>query len=878
MGQRQHSLILALTLIFTLVGSVQGETQQEVITQIEGLEPHDGLYYFAGTTSTFQISIKNTGLEDVSIEINPSCMTTFQIINQNSEVVYNLEEHRLCPNQKRGETLTPQEILDVGEISYDWTDGEEILPEGFYVIRIIGGIDTIPSETEIDLKHPLNLPSNLYFEADFAPFSMNSETSTSNDVLIMGAKIYNSGLEDITITGLESCDVLWSITNQPTSRSNLGCGNGATIPAGESHHLGWISYSLSEIDVSGILSSSIWMMGYEEDATSKNWNHVIGTFEDTSGLSVIVNSISLRDGVAPTGSEMDFDISIRNDGSIAKTIEYDISCPSSIYIVNEMGALIHDDAWNNDDCLGQIETIKIQPSSTISLHETSISASYDEGCGWHGSQMVAVIKISNQVISSFLPFEIQDGLAAKQCRANLQSTDNIEFIIDTLVETENGIIVDLSITNAGDDDFTLMWQDDCVIRSNVMRNDDSATSSSTTGCDIFDSYSTLKTGDSINILNVPIELLMKDESMAGTHFIQFNLRSYPSLEIEFTHNIAMLDNEEASSEETIESNNEDVITENQDELVIYTLLEGTWNHVRTDTGGCWILTTPTGEETVLVGSDDITLNPVTGDQGGYRITSGNSDIPEHCSEWNSGFIVHEVIDQWTPENEVVVTSEVESESTENIVELIVPATAVFVSTSLLSLCLVFILNTEWIRIAALNGGLALIGMVRRRDYDGEFQRGRVVGYLVANPGVHFRALLGALNMSNGQLAHHLKVLEDQELLWRRRDGRMMRYYPSTVDRLLDDENLPVPLLTPDPNSLQGRILNLLDATGNDIVNLSQKELSDRLESSQQLISHHLKTLEGYGLIERDKVGLRYRYRLTREAIFLLESTDFPQER
>ena len=878
MGQRQHSLILALTLIFTLVGSVQGETQQEVITQIEGLEPHDGLYYFAGTTSTFQISIKNTGLEDVSIEINPSCMTTFQIINQNSEVVYNLEEHRLCPNQKRGETLTPQEILDVGEISYDWTDGDEILPEGFYVIRIIGGIDTIPSETEIDLKHPLNLPSNLYFEADFAPFSMNSETSTSNDVLIMGAKIYNSGLEDITITGLESCDVLWSITNQPTSLSNLGCGNGVTIPSGESHHLGWISYSLSEIDVSGILSSSIWMMGYEEDATSKNWNHVIGTFEDTSGLSVIVNSISLRDGVAPTGSEMDFDISIRNDGSIAKTIEYDISCPSSIYIVNEMGALIHDDAWNNDDCLGQIETIKIQPSSTISLHETSISASYDEGCGWHGSQMVAVIKISNQIISSFLPFEIQDGLAAKQCRANLQSTDNIEFIIDTLVETENGIIVDLSITNAGDDDFTLMWQDDCVIRSNVMRNDDSATSSSTTACDIFDSYSTLKTGDSINILNVPIELLMKDESMAGTHFIQFNLRSYPSLEIELYTYIAMLDNEEASSEETIESNNEDVITENQDELVIYTLLEGTWNHVRTDTGGCWILTTPTGEETVLVGSDDITLNPVTGDQGGYRITSGNSDIPEHCSEWNSGFIVHEVIEQWTPENEVVVTSEVESESTENIVELIVPATAVFVSTSLLSLCLVFILNTEWIRIAALNGGLALIGMVRRRDYDGEFQRGRVVGYLVANPGVHFRALLGALNMSNGQLAHHLKVLEDQELLWRRRDGRMMRYYPSTVDRLLDEENLPVPLLTPDPNSLQGRILNLLDATGNDIVNLSQKELSDRLESSQQLISHHLKTLEGYGLIERDKVGLRYRYRLTKEAIFLLESTDFPQDR
>ena len=181
------------------------------------------------------------------------------------------------------------------------------------------------------------MPPNLYFEADFAPFSMNSETSTSNDILLIGAKIYNSGLEDTTITGLESCDVLWSLTNQPTSLSNLGCGNGVTIPSGESHHLGWISYSLSEIDISGTLSSSVWMMGYEEDSTNKEWDHVIGTFEDTSGLSLTVNSISLRDGVAPTGSEIDFEISIRNDASIPKTIEYDLSCPSSIYMVNEMG-------------------------------------------------------------------------------------------------------------------------------------------------------------------------------------------------------------------------------------------------------------------------------------------------------------------------------------------------------------------------------------------------------------------------------------------------------------------------------------------------------------------------------------------------------------
>ena len=166
-------------------------------------------------------------------------------------------------------------------------------------------------------------------------------------------------------------------------------------------------------------------------------------------------------------------------------------------------------------------------------------------------------------------------------------------------------------------------------------------------------------------------------------------------------------------------------------------------------------------------------------------------------------------------------------------------------------------------------------MVRRNgEHDGEYQRGRIMGYLTANPGVHFRALLGALSMSNGQLTHHLKHLEGEERIWRRKDGRLVRFYPSTIQSNLDEEDLPIPLLTPDPNSLQGKILRLLDATENDIVNLSQKELAIRLEASQQLISHHLRTLEKFGLVEREKVGMRYRYQLTREAIFLLNSNEY----
>jgi predicted transcriptional regulator len=133
-------------------------------------------------------------------------------------------------------------------------------------------------------------------------------------------------------------------------------------------------------------------------------------------------------------------------------------------------------------------------------------------------------------------------------------------------------------------------------------------------------------------------------------------------------------------------------------------------------------------------------------------------------------------------------------------------------------------------------------------------------------------------MSNGQLTHHLSVLEGDKAIWRRKDGRKVRYYPASIDSSISNEDLPVPVLTPDPNSLQGRILQILDIHENEILNLSQKELSDKLETSQQLVSYHLKSLENWGLVEKERVALRYRYRLTGRALILLNSTELPSLR
>ena len=205
------------------------------------------------------------------------------------------------------------------------------------------------------------------------------------------------------------------------------------------------------------------------------------------------------------------------------------------------------------------------------------------------------------------------------------------------------------------------------------------------------------------------------------------------------------------------------------------------------------------------------------------------------------------------------------------------AVTVLTVSAILSMLGFAAFNNEAIRISTTLTGLWFLGLIGKTSEtsDGRFQRGRLLGYLTANPGCHFRALLSALDMSNGQLSHHLRVLEQEESVWRRKDGRLVRYYPltNTLHPLLEDDALPVPILAPDPLSLQGKILVLLDHDSQMGDFPTQAELAKRLDKSQQLISHHLRTLEKYGLIEGRRMGMRNRYKLTKEAMFLLETSD-----
>jgi DNA-binding MarR family transcriptional regulator len=313
-------------------------------------------------------------------------------------------------------------------------------------------------------------------------------------------------------------------------------------------------------------------------------------------------------------------------------------------------------------------------------------------------------------------------------------------------------------------------------------------------------------------------------------------------------------------------------------------LTGIWSGILTEQGTCWVLNANEDQYLLSHARGLSSWQPTSEVEGVYVVFTETSSPA--CMGFNAPSVgIVEVVMEQAPES----NAEQDSEETNLIVPTseptpptVVTALSVVATTSILSLIFIVAASNESLRIPSTLAGLWFLGLLGKthETTDGRYQRGRLMGYLTANPGCHFRALMAALDMSNGQITHHLRILEAEENVWRKKDGRLVRFYPFTnqLHPNMIDDDLPVPPLSPDPNSLQGKILSLLDEDGQLGGFPTQAELAKRLEKSQQLISHHLRTLQKYGLVERRKMGVKNRYKLTREAIFLLETnTDFSQD-
>ena len=143
-------------------------------------------------------------------------------------------------------------------------------------------------------------------------------------------------------------------------------------------------------------------------------------------------------------------------------------------------------------------------------------------------------------------------------------------------------------------------------------------------------------------------------------------------------------------------------------------------------------------------------------------------------------------------------------------------------------------------------------------------RGRLLGFLEANPGIHFSALRDGLGLANGVTAYHLQTLESigQVISWR--DGKLRRY---AVSSLTQEEvsRIKNPII-----GTRLAILEVLSGSGN--IGMSGRDLQEKLEISRQLLSHHLMELRNGDYVEAASDARRPKWRLSGSGLDVLVSS------
>ena len=143
-------------------------------------------------------------------------------------------------------------------------------------------------------------------------------------------------------------------------------------------------------------------------------------------------------------------------------------------------------------------------------------------------------------------------------------------------------------------------------------------------------------------------------------------------------------------------------------------------------------------------------------------------------------------------------------------------------------------------------------------------RGRLLGYLEANPGIHFSALRDALGLANGVTAYHLNFLESSGQIISWRDGKLRRY---AISSLTKEEVSKI------RNPISGTrlaILEVLADTGN--LGMSGPDISKKLQISRQLLSHHLSELRNGGMVEAASESRRPNWKVSNSGLDALTAS------
>jgi predicted transcriptional regulator len=156
------------------------------------------------------------------------------------------------------------------------------------------------------------------------------------------------------------------------------------------------------------------------------------------------------------------------------------------------------------------------------------------------------------------------------------------------------------------------------------------------------------------------------------------------------------------------------------------------------------------------------------------------------------------------------------------------------------------------------GKLSLLGLLvplysklKKDDILDHFTRGKIYGYILANPGDHYSSIQRALGIPNGTFAYHLHVLEKEGYIRSARFGTNRCFFPAEMR------------IPPQGSTLKASqrliIERIVEEPG-----ISQKDIADSLGVSSSTVNYHITGLLKLGVVETERKGMRLKYYINRE--------------
>ena len=852
MAEARTRLLVASMLVLLLASLVpvqaDGETPVRLETELMNvpLTP----WYGPGDVVELSSALINDGVQ-TSITEDPSCGTVMIVSDQSGTVI--VDERTTCRGQSRGlDVASGTTALDSHTWNLEDASGDQVAP-GTYTVTVELAGSELSSSVDVNVQQNAGLPSELVYSSTLAYLG---DSVAVGEPMVLSYKVYNPTALPIELSVTEECKLLIAFESNlfgPTCTPLV-----ETIEPFSTFALGHSLLHATQQGESSIVVTT-------PDGMIIN-THSLTVSQGELASEPLESSISTLSDSFIQGELLEGSMTLENIFDENVLLQFTNTCRMTYWVVDSLGTVVFD-TLSQSNCNNAEYDMVLGPSELTMFAMQGWAFADSQGCAIRSGAYVVVTEVPE--FGYFASKEIDFR------RTSSVNCDSSPLpVVDIEIEANEADVVEFELLLNGDvGGSEIHWLEACKATLQMWdMNLESKIIDKNILCSSDESIDDSLQITSADTLRFSITDLDQYEFAEGEYRVRLHLAIDQDVDAEQTFTWPL----PAEEAQDVEAN------DNGDTTVQpVVLITGIWNDVSTSDGTCWMI--EDAEENIrMMSSNSIaTWSPERGASGMYEAVQTEANTP--CSRFTAdSYQIQSVIDEQPFVIEETVT---ETEGTENIVvenEETLPdwapqAVAAVTIGALLSMLGFAAFNNEALRVSVTLSGLWILGLIGRTSEttDGRFQRGRLMGYLTANPGCHFRALLSALDMSNGQLSHHLRVLEQEESLWRRKDGRLVRYYPLTnnLHPMLEDEDLPVPILAPDPLSLQGKILLVLDQDGELGDFPTQAELAKRLDKSQQLISHHLRTLEKYGLIEGRRMGMRNRYKLTKEAMFLLETNE-----